>query len=43
MEALGGITGGATTRFVIPREDVEKEATAFLRETSGSTCRADIS
>jgi hypothetical protein len=43
MEALGGITGGATTRFVIPREDVEKEATAFLRETSGSACRADIS
>jgi dipeptidyl aminopeptidase/acylaminoacyl peptidase len=28
---------------VIPREDVEKEATAFLRETSGSACRADAS
>jgi dipeptidyl aminopeptidase/acylaminoacyl peptidase len=28
---------------VIPREDVEKEAAAFLRETSGSACRADAS
>jgi dipeptidyl aminopeptidase/acylaminoacyl peptidase len=28
---------------VIPREDVEKEATAFLKETSGSACRADAS
>ena len=28
---------------VIPREDVEKEATAFLRQTSGSACRADAS
>ena len=28
---------------VIPREDVGKEATAFLKETSGSACRADAS
>jgi dipeptidyl aminopeptidase/acylaminoacyl peptidase len=28
---------------VIPRENVEKEATAFLKETSGSACRADAS
>ena len=28
---------------VIPRENVEKEATAFLRETSGSACRGDAS
>lgn len=28
---------------VIPRENVEKEATAFPRETSGSACRADAS
>ena len=28
---------------VIPRENVEKEATAFLKETSGSACRGDAS
>jgi dipeptidyl aminopeptidase/acylaminoacyl peptidase len=28
---------------VIPREDVEKEAIAFLDETSGSACRVDAS
>jgi dipeptidyl aminopeptidase/acylaminoacyl peptidase len=28
---------------VIPRESVEKEATAFLKETSGSACRGDAS
>lgn len=28
---------------VIPREDVEKEATAFLKENSGSACRAGAS